>query len=107
MTHGCRQKCSKKYIEAAYQIMTEEGVEAISARKLARILGCVPSSAYKHFQGLDELILYASFRYLKGYCIEIDRIASQSKDALDMYRRTERCFAEYTGDFQYSYVQQP
>jgi AcrR family transcriptional regulator len=92
----------KKYIEAAHQLMLEDGVGTVSARKVANRLGCAQSSIYKHFQGLDELFLYASIRYLKEYYINVNRIASQSLNALDMYRKTERCFAEFS--FKYPVV---
>lgn len=86
----------KKYIEITCQMMLSGGVDSISARKIADVLGCAQSAIYKHFRSMDELMIYASFRYLHDYYCETDRIASKYKSSLSQYLETEKYFARYS-----------
>jgi len=84
------------YISKAYQILEEDGIEAISIRRLAVELGCNSANLYRYFDGLNELILYASLKYLKEYTGEVQAIFSSVKDSLSLHFAVWECFARYT-----------
>ena len=44
-----------KYIEAAYELLVEEGLENASIRKIAARAGTSSTALYKHFDNIDEL----------------------------------------------------
>lgn len=59
------------FIEAAQEIMTKEGIEAITLRKVADLAGYNGATLYNYFKDLDHLILFASLKYLKLYNLEV------------------------------------
>jgi len=77
-----KQLSEKIYIEAAYNIMKNEGLEKISIRKIAKVLDCSSAALYKYFDGLDQLILYASIRYLLPYIKDLNKKLKPEYDAL-------------------------
>lgn len=85
----------KRYIEAAAQIIQQQGMKGVSARKIAALTGTVPSALYRHFENVEELAMYAAMRYQLDAYDELDRIAEKAETALDMYVRTERSFARF------------
>ena len=62
------------YIPAAYDILSRDGVPAVTIRRLAEELRCNSANLYRYFDGLDELIIYASLKYLKSYINEVQQI---------------------------------
>ncbi|WP_326569084.1 TetR/AcrR family transcriptional regulator [Amycolatopsis rhabdoformis] len=44
-------------VEAAGRIVTTEGVDALTMRRVARELGCSPMALYRHVRDKDELLL--------------------------------------------------
>ena len=54
----------RRFIEETYRIISTEGREALSIRRLARDMRCNSANIYRYFKDLDELVTYASLRYL-------------------------------------------
>lgn len=86
----------ENYISKAYEMLEKEGVESITIRRLADELGCNSANLYRYFQGLDELILYASLKYLRDYIHEVREIFHTVKDSLQLHFTVWECFARYT-----------
>ena len=57
----------RRFIEETYRIISTEGREALSIRRLARDMHCNSANIYRYFKDLDELVTYASLRYLTAY----------------------------------------
>ena len=57
----------RRFIEETYRIISTEGREALSIRRLARDMRCNSANIYRYFKDLDELVTYASLRYLTAY----------------------------------------
>ena len=51
-----RAATKKELIEAARRLLSEEGLEAITLRAIARDLGMTPPSIYHYFSNLEDLI---------------------------------------------------
>lgn len=64
-----KEESTKKYeyVEAAYQMILEEGMSNVSIRKLAKRIGCSSAVLYKHFDNLEYLLVLASIRFLDTY----------------------------------------
>lgn len=90
-----RKDPRQKYILAAAQLIREQGEECVSARKIAALLGTSPSAMYRHFQTIEELMVYASICYRYETYAEMDRIADDAGSALEMYVNTEIEFARF------------
>lgn len=59
------------FIEAAQDIMNKEGISNITLRKVADAAGYNSATLYNYFKDLDELILFASLKYLKLYNLDM------------------------------------
>ena len=57
-TERRRQKIFEDAIAAAQTIAREEGLEGLTARRVARSIGCSVGTLYNVFDNLDELILH-------------------------------------------------
>ncbi len=60
-----REEIRELAIQAALEIVQQDGVDALSARKIATAIGYTPGSLYLVFKNLDDLILHANFHNLK------------------------------------------
>ena len=61
----------KDYVELASRIIKEEGVGAVSIRRMAAELGCSSASMYRYFDNLDELLFYAQLDALNEYILDL------------------------------------
>lgn len=62
-----KQRNTIRFIEAAQELIEEEGLEKISIRKIADRAGFHNSTIYLYFEDVDELILLASLKYFNEY----------------------------------------
>lgn len=85
----------REYIDAAYKILDEEGLESISIRKVADAVGSSSAALYKHFDNLDELISYASIRFLNGYATDTQMMSKVDLDPLQLNIQLWECFVYY------------
>lgn len=87
MTRKERKLKNKRlFIDAAMKIIEEEGVDAVSIRKVASITGYNSATLYSYFQNLDHLILLACIKFLKEYVDGLDRYISGAKDELEKFK---------------------
>lgn len=84
------------FIEAAAQIIEEEGLEAVTIRKVADLAGYNSATLYNYFENLDHLKLYAALRFLKPYVEDLPHCLAGACDALDRYLRIWRCFCRHS-----------
>ena len=75
----------RDYIEKAYEIIQNEGIEAVSIRRIAKELGCSSASLYRHFDNLPELLFYAELRTLKLYIDDLNKAKKTWKNVWDIY----------------------
>lgn len=85
----------RELVQKAYQILTQEGIEEIKIRRLAKELGCTSTVVYKHFQDLEQLIIFASVRFLEGYIKDFKRILKENLNPVELNRSLWECFAGY------------
>jgi len=70
-----RDALRDKALERATQIVTAEGIGALTARKLAGDLGCSVGTLYNLFANLDELILRVNARTLDDLGARLTAVA--------------------------------
>lgn len=61
----------RKLVEAAYQIISEKGLESITAREVSSRIGVSATMIYKHFENLTYLTVIASIRCISDYVGEL------------------------------------
>lgn len=88
----------KRFIEQTYRILSTEGVEAVSIRRIGREMSCNTANIYRYFKDLDELETYASLRYLAAYLQDVGRCYEASTNTLETYLLVWDCFASHAFD---------
>lgn len=68
----------QKYIKIASEILSREGRDGISIRRIASDAGCTSAVLYKHFDNLDHLIMLASIHFLEPYMREMQAMSSRN-----------------------------
>ncbi len=75
----------KDYVIKASEIIAQEGIGAISIRRLSREMGCSTTTMYRHFRNLDELLFYAELSKLNTYIENLHRCTSSWESIWDMH----------------------
>ena len=91
-----RQRTMGLFITAAEHLMQEEGVAGVTIRRIADITSYSSATLYSYFADLNELVLYASFKYRKAYLEEVARRITPYMSSLDQYRRIYEIFNKYS-----------
>jgi len=82
------------WVEAALDLIAEQGVAALAVEPLARRLGVTKGSFYWHFASRDALLEAALRRWetrdQEGLIREADRIADPRERLVDLFWRTSR-----------------
>ncbi|MEL7565914.1 MAG: TetR/AcrR family transcriptional regulator [Dehalobacterium sp.] len=86
----------KYFIEAAYKILEEEGIDNLTARKVADLAGYNSATLYNYFENLDHLICYASMGYLKAYYAELSTYISKDDQPRNVFLKTWELFAYHS-----------
>lgn len=91
-----KRRIMKYFIEAAHKLLMEEGIEKITARKVADLAGYNSATLYNYFSNLDHLICYASMTYLKAYYAELDDFVSGTKVPREIFLKTWELFSRHS-----------
>lgn len=83
----------RDYIEKAYEIIQNDGIEYVSIRRIAKELGCSSASLYRHFESLSELLFYAELRTLKSYINELNNAEKTWENVWDIYVGVWDCYS--------------
>lgn len=87
------------FIDAVKQIEAEEGLNAVTIRKVADIAGYNSATLYNYFENLDHLLLFASMDYFRDYVSELPAKLEGVSDPIDRYIAIAECF--YRNGFKY------
>jgi len=94
-----REALRERIVEAARDLMSEEGLTAFSMRAIAERIEYSPATIYLYFRDKDELIrevVQAGFERLRENTAEELRLLPETADAADQYAamgRAYSCFA--------------
>lgn len=86
----------KYFIEAAYQLIEEEGLELLTIRKVADVAGYNSATLYNYFENLDSLVAYASLKHLKAYSADLPKYTNDAQNSLDRYFKIWECFCHHS-----------
>lgn len=80
------------FINAAHEIIENDGLEAVTLRKVADLAGYNSATVYNYFNSLEHLIFFACMQYIDDYLIDLSYYLKDSKNSLETYFRTWECF---------------
>lgn len=84
------------FIDAADEIIKEEGMSGVTIRKVADKAGFNSATIYNYFENLDHLIFFTSMRYIKDYALALPEYLKNTKNALDKFLTIWECFCNYS-----------
>lgn len=73
---GPRDDLKRAILDAARRLCLSDGIAGVSARKIAREVGCSPTAIYLHYRNLDEVLHHLRIEghvVLARYFREVDR----------------------------------
>ncbi len=91
-----KRRIMKYFIEAAHKLLMDEGIEKITARKVADLAGYNSATLYNYFSNLDHLICYASMTYLKAYYAELDEFVAKAEVPREVFMKTWELFSKHS-----------
>lgn len=80
-----RKRMMSYFIDAAHQIIESEGIDSLTIRKVADLAGYNSSTIYNYFSNLDNLISYASIKYLKKYYLSLDDYIKNARNSYERF----------------------
>lgn len=87
-----RRRIMRYFVEATYEIIREEGLEAATIRKISDKAGYNSATLYNYFSSLDNLIAFSSLCYLKDYSEDLKSHIEGYESSLDKYFKIWKCF---------------
>lgn len=84
------------FIEAANEIIKEEGINSITIRKVADKAGFNSATIYNYFENLDHLVLFAAMKHIKEYALALPEYLHNVNNALDRFIKVWECFCYYS-----------
>jgi len=87
-----KKRMMSYFIEAAKKLIEEEGIDAVTIRRVASMAGYNSATLYNYFENLNHLIFFASMKYLNEYAESLHSYTKHSRDSLERYVDVWRCF---------------
>lgn len=86
----------KCFIDAAVQLIQEDGIAGLSIRKISKIVGYNGATTYNYFENFEHLVAFATLRFLDDYTEELATLMLDHINALERYICVFTCFARYS-----------
>ncbi len=84
-----------EYIRIASSILEDEGIGAISIRKVAARAGCTSAVLYRHFENKGHLTMMACIKFLEPYiCMLVENSKRKDISLIQMDLLNWKCFIE-------------
>ena len=85
----------KRLITAAYSRLIDNEVSAITVREITKECGCSPAALYRHFDGIEHLLIIASIKVYEAYLIEYSRLIKRIEEPIEQYLEGWKLFNQY------------
>lgn len=86
----------KQYVQKAYDILNNEGMQNVTIRRLGKEVGCNAASLYRCFEDIDELFLYVGLKSLKEYLKEVNEFFKLPLNGVELYLKAWECFLRHS-----------
>jgi AcrR family transcriptional regulator len=83
------------FVQAAKQIIHEEGVGAVSVRKIAKATGYSYATIYHYFTDLDALLLAVKEQMVEDVAAHFSNSTASAFQSIDDLKRANRDYAQY------------
>jgi len=91
-----QQRIVKYFIDAAHDIIRQEGLDAVTIRKAADNAGYTSATLYNYFDNLQHLVFLATMTYLEKYNTALSGQLAKKTNSITRYMTVCKCFADYS-----------
>lgn len=94
------------FIESATEIALEEGIEAITIRKVAALAGYNSATLYNYFANIEQLLAFTALYNVSDYLASLEDILKKDDSSLKKYLLAWQsyCTHSFTNPSIYNYV---
>ncbi len=86
----------KVFIDAAAEIIEEEGIDNVTIRKVADIAGYNSATIYNYFDNCNQLIFFAAAKFMKDYIADMPDYIAEGEDELEKLILMWECFCYHS-----------
>lgn len=87
----------KAIVDAALKVADEEGLDRLTVRRLATVLGVAPMSIYGHFQNKDEILGELLGRVIDEFQVTSHQVGSGKDWITESFKRMRRALLAHPG----------
>lgn len=80
-----KKQTAALFINTTQEMIDEQGLEALSIRKIAERAGFHNSTIYLHFKDLDELLMLASMKHFHVYSQALEELSKKNSSPTDTF----------------------
>lgn len=91
-----KKRMMSYFIEAANEIIENEGLEGLTIRKVADKAGYNSATLYNYFENLKHLVFFSSIRHLSDYAKDLPEYLKKAKNPIDSCLRVWECFSRHS-----------
>ncbi|WP_077328744.1 TetR/AcrR family transcriptional regulator [Virgibacillus siamensis] len=93
-----RTRMWRYFIDAATEVIEEEGIDHVTIRKIADKAGFTSSTAYNYFKDLSHLKFFAAMRFTTGYIEELPIYMKKGTNTVEKWLYSWECFCKHSFD---------
>ncbi|MTI95742.1 MAG: TetR/AcrR family transcriptional regulator [Firmicutes bacterium] len=98
-----RQRMRGYFIDAAIELIDNEGVEAVSARRVAELAGYSYATIYNYFTDIKHLLWHCLPIYIERINQQLQPERMPGPTGLDKLRQSVRAYAKFFVDYPHSF----
>ncbi len=91
-----RARMWKYFLDAATEVIEEEGIEQMTIRKIADRAGFTASTAYNYFKDLAHLKFFAAMRFTSDYVKDLPDYLGLGKNIVEKWLYSWECFCKHS-----------
>ncbi|SDY59105.1 DNA-binding transcriptional regulator, AcrR family [Evansella caseinilytica] len=91
-----RARMWRYFLDAATEVIEEEGIQNVTIRKIADKAGYTSSTAYNYFKDLSHLKFFAAMRFTTDYLNELPEYMKRGENTVDKWLYAWECFCKHS-----------
>ncbi|UOQ92899.1 TetR/AcrR family transcriptional regulator [Halobacillus shinanisalinarum] len=91
-----RARMWRYFLDAATDVIENEGIDNVTIRKIADKAGYTSSTAYNYFQDLSHLKFFAAMRFTKDYIEDLPHYMEKGNNTVEKWLYAWECFCKYS-----------
>lgn len=91
-----RARMWRYFLDAATDVIAEEGIRNVTIRKIADRAGFTGSTAYNYFQDLSHLKFFAAMRFTSDYLNELPEYMELGHNTVEKWLYSWECFCKHS-----------